>query len=590
VPSATSDLDRVAAVVLQFMRGPIVVLLSVYAIGISGMALMPGQDADGNPTRMNLFHAFYFFTYSATTTGFGEIPHEFTDEQRLWATVCLYMGVVAWLYAIGSIIRLAVHPELLRAIAERRFARNVNRISAPFFILCGFGDTGSLLARGLSDHMMRAVVLDADTERIKALRLRNYRHKMPGLCADGSVPRHLLDAGVQHPQCRAVVVLTGSDEVNLKIAVMTRFLNPRLRIICRDTDAEHRELLANVGEVALVSPFEVFAQQLSAAISTPLLRAWEDWLVGDDSVDLEHPLPPPRGHWVLCGYGRMGQALHETLSAHNVHVSIIDTAEHPGKGDGDGEGEGRRIRGRVDRNSLQDANLTDAVGLVAGTNNDEENLRILLSARAVNPDAFLIVRQNRHENELAFNAAAANLIMQPSLVLARHILLFLLMPTLGSLLRHLRTAGIGEVAELARRSLQQLPGGAPLLWSEQLADPFPVVPGCTDCIDRVALRDLLRDPADRQRSLEALPLVVTRGGGHFMIPGQDFALDTGDTVLFCGSRRARHLVHANLNNPYTLHFLITGNEPPRSWFFQWLSRRWPMGSSDADASREGATS
>jgi hypothetical protein len=47
----------------------------------------------------------------------------------------------------------------------------------------------------------------------------------------------------------------------------------------------------------------------------------------------------------------------------------------------------------------------------------------------------LIVRQNRHENELAFNAAAANLIMQPSLVLARHILLFLLMPSLGRLLR-----------------------------------------------------------------------------------------------------------------------------------------------------------
>ena len=53
------------------MRGPILVLLFVYAIGISGMALMPGLDADGNPARMNLFHAFSFFTYTATTTGVG---------------------------------------------------------------------------------------------------------------------------------------------------------------------------------------------------------------------------------------------------------------------------------------------------------------------------------------------------------------------------------------------------------------------------------------------------------------------------------------------------------------------------------------
>lgn len=78
--SATSDLDRVTAIVLQLMRGPILVLLSVYAIGITGMTLMPGQDADGNPSHMNLFHSFYFFTYSATTTGFGEIPHPFTDQ------------------------------------------------------------------------------------------------------------------------------------------------------------------------------------------------------------------------------------------------------------------------------------------------------------------------------------------------------------------------------------------------------------------------------------------------------------------------------------------------------------------------------
>ena len=67
MPSATSDLDRVTAVVLQFMRGPVLVLLFVYAIGITGMALMPGQEVDGNPSRMNLFHSFYFFNYSATT-------------------------------------------------------------------------------------------------------------------------------------------------------------------------------------------------------------------------------------------------------------------------------------------------------------------------------------------------------------------------------------------------------------------------------------------------------------------------------------------------------------------------------------------
>jgi len=570
LPSATSDLDRVAAVVLQLMRGPILVLLCVYAIGITGMTLMPGQDADGNPTHMNLFHSFYFFTYSATTTGFGEIPYPFTDPQRLWATVCLYMGVVAWLYAISAIIRLAFHPELLRAIAERRFARSVENISEPFFILCGFGDTGSLLARGLSDHTIRAAVLDTDTERIKALRLRNYRVHMPGLCADASIPRHLLDAGVKHPMCSAIVVLTGSDELNLKIAVMTRFLNPDLRIICRDTDAEHRELLATVGDVTLISPFEIFARQLDAAVYTPLLRGWEDWLVGDTSVDLENPLRPPRGNWVLCGYGRMGRALHETLSAHGVDFSIIDTSDRLQ------DGEGRRILGHVDRRSLADANLAEAAGLVAGTNNDEENLRILLSARAVNPEAFLIVRQNRHENELAFNAAAANLIMQPSLVLARHILLFLLMPSLGRLLRYLHSRGIDRVEDLVLRSHLLLPEGMPLLWNEQLADVSCVVPACRNEIHEVRLDDFLRDPSDRALSLDAMALVVSRGDEDFMLPDAEFKVQNGDIVLFCGTRRAQQLLYATVNNPYTLHYLVTGEEPPRSWFFQWLYKRIRM--------------
>ena len=564
--SATSDLDRVSAIVLQLMRGPVLVLLSVYAIGISGMALMPGIDADGNPARMNLFHAFYFFTYSVTTTGFGEIPGAFTDEQRLWATICLYMGVVAWLYAISSIIRLALHPELLRAIAERRFARSVNRISEPFFILCGFGDTGSLLARGLSDQMMRAAVLDMDTERIKALRLRDYRVNMPGLCADASIPRHLLDAGVQHPQCRAVVVITGSDEVNLKIAVMTRFLNPTLGIICRDTDASHRELLATVGDVTLISPFDVFAQQLDAAIHTPVLRAWEDWLVGDDKIDLEAPPRPPRGNWVLCGYGRMGKALHDKLREHS-RISVIDRDE------GLRVAGGKRVLGHVDRNTLADANLADAVGLVAGTSNDEENLRILLSARAVNPEAFLIVRQNRHENELAFNAADANLIMQPSLVLARHILLFLLMPLLGDLLRFLHAEAPGRVEELVRRARERLPKGAPLLWTEEIGRLDCVVPGCRRSAGSIRLNDLVRDPRRRNEALDLLPLILTRGETTVMLPDDDTELLPGDAVLLCGTRHARQRLHASLHNPYTLHFLATGEEPPRSWFFQWLYRR-----------------
>ncbi len=229
--ATTSELDRVAMVVLRYMRRPFFALVLVYAAGITGMALIPGQDADGNVEYMSLFHAFYFITYTATTTGFGEIPNAFTDEQRLWAIFSLYTGVIAWFYAIGSMIHLLQNPHFIQAVNERTFARTVRRISEPFVIICGFGDTGSLLARGLSDHKFGAVVIDADPERIKALALRDYTVRMPGLCADASVPKHLVDAGVKNPLCNAVIVLNNDEDINLKIAVMAKYLNPDIQVV-----------------------------------------------------------------------------------------------------------------------------------------------------------------------------------------------------------------------------------------------------------------------------------------------------------------------------------------------------------------------
>ncbi len=187
-----------------------------------------------------------------------------------------------------------------------------------------------------------------------------------------------------------------------------------------------------------------------------------------------------------------------------------------------------------------------------------------------------MVRQNRHENELAFNAAAASLIMQPSLVLARHILLFVLMPSLGDLLRYLHGDGLVKVKDLARRSRQKLPRGAPLIWNEQVGELSCVLPGCVREAGKVRLRDVLRDPVDHESSLDALALVVSRGREQFMLPGADFLLQEDDTLLLCGSRRARQLLYANVRNPYTLHYLATGEQAPRGWLFQWWYKRRQM--------------
>ena len=76
---------------IRRLRAPLVFLIVVFAISTAGFALIPGVDAEGKPWRPTLFEAFYFVTYTATTIGFGELPYAFTDRQRLWVTVIIYL-------------------------------------------------------------------------------------------------------------------------------------------------------------------------------------------------------------------------------------------------------------------------------------------------------------------------------------------------------------------------------------------------------------------------------------------------------------------------------------------------------------------
>ena len=71
-----------------------------------------------------------------------------------------------------------------------------------------------------------------------------------------------------------------------------------------------------------------------------------------------------------------------------------------------------------------------------------KTISVFCSARAsLSPMSFWSVRQNHHENELAFSGVNANLIMQPSLVTARQILQMLTVPAILDLRRYLRTRG-----------------------------------------------------------------------------------------------------------------------------------------------------
>ena len=129
---------------------------------------------------MSLFDAFYFMSYTATTIGFGELPWPFTAAQRLWVTFSIYLSVIGWAYAIGSLLTLLQDRAFRHAVALQRFTSKVARMREPFLLLAGYGRTGELLVKAFDALGQQVVVIDESAERIDALDLPPTTPTSPG--------------------------------------------------------------------------------------------------------------------------------------------------------------------------------------------------------------------------------------------------------------------------------------------------------------------------------------------------------------------------------------------------------------------------
>ncbi|MFC6669526.1 potassium channel family protein [Marinobacterium aestuariivivens] len=390
-------MNNVIYLLLRRLRAPLITLILVYAVSVLGLVLIPGLDDQGQPWRMSFFHAFYFVSFMGSTIGFGEIPYAFTDGQRLWTLVCIYATVVAWLYAIGSLLALIQDPAFGRLMRRRAFVGEVSGLSEPFYLVCGYGVTGSRVVKRLASREIRTVVVDVDQERIDMLELDGLQVRVPRLCADAALPDVLEDAGLRHPRCIGVLALTNQDQVNLAVAIASKLLVPARLVVSRSESDVTTANLESFGTDLVVDPFRAYAQYLVLTTHSPYKHLVYDWLLNPRH---RHPASVHRrreGRWIICGFGRFGRALFGEFSDDQVELTIVD--EHPGSlGNGI-----RHIRGvGTEAVTLQEAGVDTAVGIVAGTDNDADNLSIIMTARQLNPKLITVVRQNLSANGPVF--------------------------------------------------------------------------------------------------------------------------------------------------------------------------------------------
>ena len=127
-----------------------------------------------------------------------------------------------------------------------------------------------------------------------------------------------------------------------------------------------------------------------------------------------------RGHFVLCGYGRVGSTVaHELVHDGEPFVVIDANPDSLKRARDDGylvvEGDA------TDDATLRAGGITRAKGLVATMDSDAQNVYVILSARALNPALFVVGRASTPSAEEKLARAGADRVVSPYTMAGRRL-------------------------------------------------------------------------------------------------------------------------------------------------------------------------
>ena len=119
-----------------------------------------------------------------------------------------------------------------------------------------------------------------------------------------------------------------------------------------------------------------------------------------------------RNHYIVCGYGRMGREAVQQLRRRGLPVVVIEqdpTALEPLR-----EGGIPFVEGNATQDEhLQQAGVEHARCLIAAVGTDEDNLFVVLSARLLNSNLFIVARAGAEATVDKLMRAGANRVLSP---------------------------------------------------------------------------------------------------------------------------------------------------------------------------------
>lgn len=216
-----------------------------------------------------------------------------------------------------------------------------------------------------------------------------------------------------------------------------------------------------------------------------------------------------KGHYIICGYGRIGRVLTRYLTERYLDVVVIEkkTAR---QGAMDEDGVLYLVGEATDENLLLKAGIKQAKGMITAVATDADNVFLTLIAKQLNPDLFIVARAIQNTAKRTLRAAGANKVISPYDLGARRMAHAILRPTV---IKFLELAFTDDRTDIQVEEIRVRP-------SSRL------------------LNVELKDSGIRQE-LDLIILTIRKADGTMIFnPRADARIETDDTLVVVGRAKS----------------------------------------------------
>ncbi len=222
---------------------------------------------------------------------------------------------------------------------------------------------------------------------------------------------------------------------------------------------------------------------------------------------LDRQINKLEGHYIVCGYGRMGRALTRFLIQKYLDVVVVEQKESrvPIMNE---DGVLYLLGAANDENMLIRAGITRARGIMTVVGSDADNVFMVLLARELNPDIFIVSRAILNSAKRTLIAAGADKVVSPYDLGARRMAHAILRPTV---IEFLELAFADDSEDVEVEELRIKPS-SPL-------------------VDKCLLESQIRQDYD------VIIITVKKHDGKMVFnPGADTCIEANDTLVVVGLR------------------------------------------------------